>query len=74
MVKIKMRYDGTECGTMVVPIHRYCHIMIKLQHQKSQLESVSLYEDSNWLYYIYHTLVRIASITASPTRAKLARR
>ena len=45
-----------------------------LQHQKSQLESVSLYEDSNWLYYIHSTLVRIASITASPTRAKLARR
>ena len=45
-----------------------------LQHQKSQLETVSFYEYSNWLYYIHSTLVRIASITASPTRAKLARR
>lgn len=34
MVKIKMRYDGTECGTMVVPIHRYCHIMIKITTSK----------------------------------------
>lgn len=29
-----MRYDGTECGTMVVPIRRYCHIMIKITTSK----------------------------------------
>lgn len=34
MVKIKMHYDGTDSSDTMVPIRRYCHIMIKITTSK----------------------------------------